>query len=662
MAFTARIAELEITVEGTDEQPDLGQPGAGRQISLVCSTDLATKDLRLAFLSALNLRLQGGCDLVLQSTEETAAVKLRLWPGGDASIVLDEYSELSPKLFYRIVAYSEPFTNPANRFYMASPFGEEWPNTSLIARGSSKAVYAQGGRYRITANSASATYDPWLVFVGNCAAGEWLVYEADYQLVASASSYGFYVVATFHDQSGNQIGHDLKCAVEGSFATGTFHVRAVYRAPATARTTRFSFYHNNPYGNCDAWVWDVVCGERVLTHPIASPHVNDEPRWSNSSWPENEYTCNGSWSYLNGYAVFVGSGSYSPVLLNTQNQDCTPGMVLGVRLYKQVYNRTSGVVQPYVIFSDAAGGTVSTVKLDDWYGNDGAPGQLIYRVTVPVGAVSARACVQVAGSSALTFKVSAFDFGQHVCAAPGKISLSELKTEAPAPLDVYCVSGNTTRLDLGVAPDDGSPYIWEAESLSWVGGSVGAAAAPQFSGGLAEYVIGATTSTASIDTELVRFGAYELLARVCAISGYTADFYCTTTGGHASTNSAYPVWKSLGQIHLPPKRAQAGVASNMTVTMVCQTGGNGYVDQYMLIPLSFGGHASFDGGTYSNIYAEGGALYLNGSANATISSAGRMFATGLDRLIINAAMPSSTEAYHWAGFLALATPQYGLFA
>jgi hypothetical protein len=159
-----------------------------------------------------------------------------------------------------------------------------------------------------------------------------------------------------------------------------------------------------------------------------------------------------------------------------------------------------------------------------------------------------------------------------------------------------------------------------------------------------------------------------MLARAM-VDSHTGTLTCTesTTGTTGVTTTlTTPSWLSLGQITLPAKRTHAGTAANINVSINASDDGVCSVDRYVLIPLSFGGHAYYHDATATDVISQfdvlaDGAILLDNAVDSTDCGGGTMLATSDDRLVVCSEEAASDETTHAAEFLLLHAPQFGLW-
>jgi hypothetical protein len=326
--------------------------------------------------------------------------------------------------------------------------------------------------------------------------------------------------------------------------------------------------------------------------------------------------------------------------------------------------RTGGAAILRVAFFDEAGAFLSSINARSVGSVDGASVSTMVVVTVPAGAASARAELVTSSSSTWTLWLESLLLSAGMVKSPAAVHLDGLVGEHPAALETFGdvdIESDAAAVWQAVATEAMKAY--EAESLTWTGGTTVNVANDALFGGLGRQNTGTSPATAPIDCQDVREGTYLLFARAASVDG-TATVTCAENGGSASTASATPVWLSLGQIVLPPRLAVPGTPATITVGMVSSdAAGKAIVDRLLLVPLTHGGMVSYEGDPVSALdVTEGGAVIVDGLASYGGGvRTGRLMAASGDRLLVCAEKAASDEATHLVNIAAMHTPLYDLW-
>jgi hypothetical protein len=696
MTFVCRIADQSVTVVNAGSYPDLGSlSNDGRTVSLTAVEASATKDTRLAAISTLNSRLQSGCDLVLQTTGSTYPISLRLLPGGRADVLFDDMFELGVQTLYQVEAPCLPYATPANRVFLASPIGDELPVSddvvvSEVAGYDAIRVWADGGEWRI---QSGTTLAGMLELWGDCIADEILSVET-ISRIASLGTGTFQIHLSFRDGSNTELD---RWYVENLYAVGRARQLRYFRVPAGAVRFVAVIFATSSAGTTDARLERIEVGRKlppwqclIPTNP-ATLDVGPVPAgWTRTGTIGNVSYDNGTW--IDGWFGIGATNSaalayyLSPRIRLDQNHR------IGWKSRMLVEGYTSGTASILVNWYDESDVYMSSTTLYSLTANDA---DTLHYGTLeqPTGGWYARMELLVAAASTLTARWTECDMGEHIMEAPGDIRLTEMRGEVAAPLEIYgdvdfaAYSGATHaaqvlrgsdahRVHVGVGINEGGPYVWEAEELTWTGGTTATTTSADDypgTGNTGKKNTGTVAATAPIDTSQVKDGTYELFVRVRASAGDTGTLTCTestkgATGVTTDSGVTTPCWRSLGQVGLPCKRTHPGTAANITVSMVgSDAGAVVQVDRYMLIPISHGGYAYYhdeDGPTSVksefDVLADG-TLLLDNAVDMTDCGGVRLMANATNRLVVLAEETGSDETGHPIVFFGAHMPEYSLW-
>lgn len=683
MTFVARIADIDLVVEA-DPAPGFGSvlDSDGRSIALTAIIEGISKDNCAAQVSVLNERLSEPCDLVMTPTGSACSQALRLKGGGAATITNAQLFEIGNVAIVSITAPCAPYAVPANRVYLANPFGDEWPSALVtdVSRSSANYVFADGGRWRVRAD---ATADGTMNLYGDAIPDEVLVVEFDYEVTAASSGGNvFYVVIGLRSTDGGANISAWTMLLTASVGSG--HVRELVRVPDSAARFCLTTVADYVTGNVDGYIWNVQVGRKRLAAPRLVPgkasttsgYVGIPYGWIATTDAGVTWTSSAANLRLEA-ANSVGAAFCSSVVDGDLNGavPVVPGRRIGVRFTSQLTDYTDGTFRVALMYRDAANGSAVATVLREVTAADGAAVTTYWDGVVPGNAAKAYLYWGVTAANATgNFNITDVEIGEHVVESPGAIALSAVEGEHPAAVEVYGdvdIESDAHSVYLGVGMNDG-PYLWEAEALPWTGGaySTNATSYPG-TGNTGWYcggATGATRRTATIDTSRVKRGAYLLLVRGQTTSAsYDAVFDCDESDGAAvATRLTTPAWYSLGQIVLPARRTHTGTAANITVGMQASASNYGVVDRYLLVPLTQGGHAYYHDATAGDAISQfdvlgDGTILLDSAVDMTDCGGGQLLATSRDRLVVCAEEAASDETTHLAILDLLHTPLYDLW-
>ncbi len=287
MSLSVRIADIPLTLVA-NPAPSFGSllDASGRSVSFAAKITGATKDTLGAAISALNTRLALPCDLVIQSTGSTYPMALRLLGNGEARVADQwDYEFVGGQSVVQIDAPCAPYATPANRVFLASPFGNDMPTVSAdVVASDVNYIYANGGRWVI---SADATHAPHLDLYGDCTPGELLVVEVDLECITLNSLYQMETRVLWLNSGGGIVSQDVKYAAVLK-AAGRQQFTAIYLVPPTAvRLRAKTQFAETASGACLGYLHSIHVGEKTAAHPITPPWVRRGGRnpWEYSTWP-----------------------------------------------------------------------------------------------------------------------------------------------------------------------------------------------------------------------------------------------------------------------------------------------------------------------------------------------------------------------------------------
>jgi len=681
MSFTCRIADVALTVSEPEFGGSLDSP---RAVSLAALLSGTSADDVAAQISHLNSRLSEACDLVLLPSGASGLQSLRLTGGGLARVENLAPMQLQNWAKVQITAPCDPYARPANRVFLGSPFGDEWPPATAtdIARTDANHVYADGGRWCVRADASA---NGILYMRGDAVPDEVLVIEFDWEFTAGAA-YAFVVGVELLAADGGAVldAWNLKVAA----AAGSGHVREYVRVRSDAY--RFNLRASAAYASstaAEAYIWNVEVGrKKSASHRLAPGGASDHASaaagipygWVSQTIDGVAWATSGNLMTVSASPNAADTAFCSSVLDGyfAGALPVVAGRTIGTRFYSQVTSYTDGVFKVGIRFTDAAGAVVSTTDIRTVTAADGAGVWTNWTGTVPAGAAFASLYWGPYGAGTTgDMSFGNAELGEHVVEAPDAVSLMAIAGEHPASLEVYGdvdPESDAHSVYVGVGECDG-PYIWEAEALTWTGTSDAYATDAAFhpgTGNTGWKNSAANECSASIDTSRVKPGAYLLLVRGMSNSpSYAATFKCdeSSTGSTGvSTTVATPVWLSLGQVVLPPRRTHVGTSANITVRLNSVTSGEAKADRYLLIPLTQGGYAAYhdstatDGVSQFDVLADG-TILLDSAVDLSDCYGGSLAATARDRLVVCAEKAASDETTHLVILGLLHTPLYDLW-
>jgi len=591
----------------------------------------------------------------------------------------------------------EPYTSNANRVFLASPIGDEWPDATVtdISRNDESRCYAESGRWVVYADSSA---EGQVSFYGDAVPDEVLVVEFDYDASAvSAGGNAFYATLTTLATDGGAAISSWTLINTSTIARG--HVRKYIRVDDTAARFKLAIVADYTDAAVKASVWNIEVGvKKQANHRLVPGEASTVAGstgipygWVTDTVAGVTWTSSGTLMRMEigtnsaaaAYCTSVTDANYTGALT------VVPGRRIGCRFQSQVASYTDGTFRVAMAFRDADNALVSGGGvMRDATAADASVVWTSYECVVPVNAVKAYIYWGVTGANATgNFNIGYIEFGEHVVETPGDISLSAMEGETETPLEVIGdvdPESDCHSAYFGVAPNNADTYIFEAEALTWTdaddtnkGATTSDAQYYPGTGTTGWYTGGATHGTdrkwASIDTAKVTPGTYLLLARHCSTGGassYTSTVDCaeSTIGlTGVSTVVTTPQFDSLGFVTLPSKRAWPSTAANITVGITASNSGTyAVVDRYVLIPVDLGGWAYFHHGTAGSdidqldILADG-TILVDNAVTMTYCGGGLLNATSSDRLIVCAEEAASDETTHLVVLELLHTPRYNLW-
>ena len=323
MSLSVRIADIPLTLVA-NPAPSFGSllDASGRSVSFAAKITGATKDTLGAAISALNTRLALPCDLVIQSTGSTYPMALRLLGNGEARVADQwDYEFVGGQSVVQIDAPCAPYATPANRVFLASPIGDEFPVDTTVIRNSAARVYARDGRYVVTTDTTDEG-ELWLSF--ECVDNELLVIEFDWECETIAGvGNGMNINAHLPDGAAfsNATTFDLVDAT--SSGTGGHFIGTVLVSPSTPSKTGYLLVTSyNHAGAMRAYIWNVKVG---VKQSVAAAVVNNDFRdntlptgWGNSTsvvnyvpYPSYEIDTNSD-GLANGVSVYSSTITGAP--------------------------------------------------------------------------------------------------------------------------------------------------------------------------------------------------------------------------------------------------------------------------------------------------------------------------------------------------------------
>ena len=692
MSFTARLADISLTVLD-DPAPELysGHGDSERRARFTVLYEGSSKDDVNGFVARLNKRLASACDLVLASSNASYPVALHLLPGGAAVPETDALYELRNTALVAIDAPCEPWATPANRVFLPNPIGSEWPQSADIVRGSSSPyvdhfVFAENGRYCLIADGTARKSS--LSFYGDLRGDEAVVIEFDYEIYSATSGNGLQITFAACAQKGGASVESI--SLLNATTVGRGHYRAVKRVPGSTPYFTLSASSKDVAGTLRAYIWDVEVGVKRLASPILLPRYVPDTCIGSLPWgwsPPSPSVGGVSWTttadsagnYMRCNASSSAGAAFAQSVTDRQTYagalPVTPGRRLGVRFEAGCLSYSAGTFEVALVFRESDGTLVSRTSL----AARTSVGSAITTYDSQVPEKAAVAYLEFGATAAgATFAgvLRNVDCGEYLLEAPGLVSLQSMRGEVAAPLEVWGNVGVESPAHLvsyAVGRADTAPYIVEAESLSWSGG------APTWSGTCyppsgnnhwyTGWSYGTSRKTATIDTQALEPGTYELWARAAVgdvAAGGVLD--CDESGVSVSVTTTALTWYSLGQIRCPSRRGWAGAATTITVGMSVSNATYVIgVDRYLFLPLTSGGavtyHPAGSSTTCSSfdLLADGVPLVDSVADYASTIPHTPLMATSDDLLIVNAEKASVDEATHLVSVMPLHVPRYSLW-
>jgi|GEM_PF-4037870 len=674
--FAARLADIDLTIL-RDPKPEFwGEDGDGRRVAFTVSVSDLAKDSKNALVSLMNERLAAPCDLVVQSRNSSHPVALRLLGAGTAKPVDDSMWENTQDGRIIVESPCAIRAKPANRFFLASPIGDEWPTSDDVVRDDEDLVFADASRWRIDAvNGTSGT----LSLYGDVDEGEVYIVDLilDFEQDAATS---FDAQLSWLDSGDSQVG-DAKTLLSAT-STGRARRTWLLRAPAGAVRTQLDVAHDTPTGDCVGYLEYATLG---VLHPSCAINPPFCPQAGPSGWwacetalPTEHWTwespSGATWSWPGSYYAQIAAVALAADarFQSIDFHEVKPGRTYGFYADSQVTAFTDGTVELGVWWYDEDLNLLDFTDLDTRTAADGSPVLTIEEAEAPHKATWARPGFYVASGSDLTFKARSILFGP-VVETPGVVALDQTCGESRVPLIVFGdvdLESDAHSIRYAIGPDDGKVYDFEAEALSWSGGTTATTTSADDypgTGDTGKKNTGATRATATIDVSDLPRGTYELLVRARTNNAsYEATLDCDESSQEATTVETTPQWLSLGRVSIPNQRARPGAATTITVGMVSDNA-SGYVqvDRYRLVPMTLGGFVSVDPSgaatDYSSIDLEGGLIFLDEVIDLTDVVPGRLLASADDALHVVAEKASSDEITHAAAVVPLHVPEFSLW-
>ena len=194
-----RIADIDLTAAPYGvpiDTLDDGSPSGARTVTLSVEVQGDSQDETSAAISRLLSRLPWGGDpvpLIVEASGTTSPTQLLA-----RSVVADAFS--LPYSVEHMVGYLatltfslnvDDFATPANRIFLASPIGDEWPDSADVVRAcvgagtAEQYVLADGGRYCVRADASDSGR---LRLYFDQTDSELVVVEFDYDVAANAGA------------------------------------------------------------------------------------------------------------------------------------------------------------------------------------------------------------------------------------------------------------------------------------------------------------------------------------------------------------------------------------------------------------------------------------------------------------------------------------------
>ena len=661
--------------------------GEERQVRYLIEVAGATQDACTAAITRLLSRLPsiiGPSELVLEPTGGNRPMALTALRTISAAEPYTHAQDIGFRADVEFALAVTPTTHRANRVYLAAPIGDEFPSHADVARSCNGAgeaaryVYADGGRWVVT---ASASDRGILDLYADVVADEQLVVEFDYDVVAAGATLN---VTLELPQTG---AGTYTWTLLSKATTGAGRFIAAYRVPAFDAGER-AYLRATWSANSASKAY--LSGVRIGAKTVANERLlPGAPSDAESTLPYGwsaQAAGNVTYSYGSGKFQLAANVASAAACLAYGTQGVTyathaaagtagmlpvvAGRRIGWRATFAVTARTAGTVAVECAWYTAAGAYLSADTLSSKTGTYSET-TLYGEVTPPAGAAYASMLLGVTASANLTATLKDADLGEHIIETPGLIHTTRIGGEVPAALEVWGdvdIESDAWSHAIGVGREDGSPYVFEAEALSWSAGSYSTSTTLYpGTGNTGWYNTGTTEATASIDVSKVRPGAYLLVVRGAAGVTGTATFGCVDTGASVAWGGTTPRWLPTGVVNLPLARTLPGVASLLRVNMW----GSGattqaIADRYLLLPLDQGGSAivsAYGATVYSAIdVLAGGDVLLDGVANAVLATTAGLRAGPHDRLVVVNEKSSSDETTHLCRFDVYATEAFSLWA
>lgn len=212
--------------------------------------------------------------------------------------------------------------------------------------------------------------------------------------------------------------------------------------------------------------------------------------------------------------------------------------------------------------------------------------------------------------------------------------------DLPTPLQVTFAGAGLHCLYAGLLPDQSLALpLWEAELLTWTGGTTASNVDAAAHGGIYRQNSDAgSAATAPVSDTALPAGTYKALGRISSDAGQTALFYAVSSATWLSDIT--PTWM-LAEFpvlaHLPYLFTRAAVGSQHTVGMK-PSSGNAYCDYYGLVPQTWGWMqwhpAAGTTVTAKLVHEYDGRLYAADLADAVNGRSGGLAAVGAQRLVV----------------------------
>lgn len=646
MSFTCRIADIDLTVS-CNQVRDFGSILDGdRAVSFLAIIAGASKDDRAAQVSMLNSRLAAPCDLILRSNDSSHEQSLHLLGGGSANVVEPDIFELDCSVFASVTAPCAPYATPANRVFLASPYGDEFPSDATVTRNSAARVYAQNGRYVVTTDLAD---EGELRLAFECIDNELLVIEFDWELdsIAGAGNY-LNIAALMPDGATWSTARAINLTAPAISGTSGHFVGTVESLPSSpSKTGYLHFASVNHAGAMLAYVWNVRVGvkQRIAGEVTDNRFVGDvmPAGWSTSS----DY-----FHVVGGKLHMESTAAHGTVYGQSAKFPAIAGRRYGAGTWIEILARAGGTWSISITWRDAVGGSLGSsiicaaaaVIADTWYQVD---------AVAPALTETAEYTFSLWGVTGVcTGILHGMEFGEHLIAQPGAIHLEAIEGEIPAPLEILAtaLSDDMHILGMSVARADERAYLIEAETLVTTAGGATVwgtdVASSKLSGGHGRSNNSNTYIFGYFDTSNLRPMSYRLYVKAYEVTaGQTSWFYCGDNGQYATVTGQNAVWLDMGVISIPTSRTRLGTGSWANIRMRSQTG-TAVCDCLYLLPLPatvYHPATSTEDATTLHLDADG-TVYLDGAVNMASVVAAPLRATALDVLHVMADRNSADYA------------------